>query len=63
MQPHQERVVAELKELKEKREKLAVFLLGNTFKSLDADERERLLQQHEVMGQYANILSERIANF
>lgn len=63
MQPHQERVVAELNDLTEKHKKLGVFLQGDTFKSLDVEERARLTSQHAVMGEYAKILTERIANF
>ncbi len=63
MQPHQERVVTELNELTEKHAKLGVFLQGATFKSLDVEEHARLTRQHAVMGEYAKILTDRIANF
>jgi crAss001_48 related protein len=63
MQPHQQRVVTELKDLSDKREKLGAFLQGDVFKSLDLAERGRLVHQYEIMGKYADILRERIADF
>jgi hypothetical protein len=63
MQPHQERVIAELNDLNEKRDKLATFLLGGIFKTLDKAEQKRLEAQAKIMQQYADILRERIANF
>jgi hypothetical protein len=42
MQPHQERVVAEKKELDEKREKLGTFIEGEIFQALSSEERNRL---------------------
>ena len=61
MQPYQERVVMELKELEDKRTKLGEFLKDVTV--VDPVERQRLKYQHEIMGLYANILRDRIANF
>lgn len=63
MEAHQERVIAEKKELDERSEKLEQFTLTDTFEGLDGAERERLSRQLEVMGEYSEILGERIANF
>jgi hypothetical protein len=66
MQPYQERVVNELKELSEKREKLATFLAGppsSTLYSLPSDEQTRLRRQLDIMVQYEGILQERIDHF
>lgn len=63
MQPHQERVVTEKKELDEKREKLTAFTFTDTFKALPKEEQERLNRQHGIMEQYSNVLGERIAAF
>jgi hypothetical protein len=63
MNPYQERVVAELSELKHKCDRLGLFLAGKAFQTLDGAEQLRLTRQHAVMGEYADILRERIANF
>ena len=63
MQPHQERVVTEKKELDEKLSKLALFMGGVTFANLPAAEKERLFRQEELMAKYSVVLGERIAAF
>ena len=64
MQPHQQRVVNEKKELNEKLDSLIAFIeTSPIFKNLPADERERLGRQFDVMTEYSNILSQRIAAF
>jgi hypothetical protein len=63
MAPHQERVVIERDELREKIAKLNAFLDGDTFNGLPADERRRLIAQEFVMCQYEHILNSRIACF
>ena len=64
MQPHQERVVNEKKELDEKLDKLKAFIeTSSVFKSLPDDERRRLELQFDVMTEYSSILSQRIAAF
>lgn len=64
MQPHEERVVNELKELADKREKLGIFIGGSKlFGSLPTDEQGRLRRQFDVMIQYEGILTERIDHF
>ncbi len=63
MQPHQERVVAEKKELDDKREKLGAFIEGKIYQSLIQEEQHRLSQQAIAMTTYSRILGERIAAF
>jgi hypothetical protein len=64
MQPHQQRVVDEKKELDDKLDKLKAFIeTSPVFKSLHADERGRLGRQFDVMAEYSSILSQRIAAF
>lgn len=63
MQPHQERVVVEKKELDEKLEKLKTFLAGDTFKQIHPDEQARLTRQADIMQQYSSTLGDRIAAF
>ena len=64
MQPHQQRVVDEKKELDEKLDKLKAFIETNSiFTSLPTDERGRLEKQFDVMAEYSSILSQRIAAF
>jgi hypothetical protein len=64
MQPHQQRVVDEKKELDEKLDKLKAFIEVNPiFKKLPEDERRRLNRQFDVMAEYSGILSQRIAAF
>jgi hypothetical protein len=64
MQPHQERVVAESNELREKLTKLTAFISGSeTFKTLDAEDQDLLRRQRSHMGDYLDVLGERIARF
>lgn len=63
LQPHQQRVVDERAELDERLAKLSAFIDGATFRTLDADEQNRLEQQAAVMATYSDILTERIAAF
>ncbi len=64
MQPHQQRVVDEKKELDDKLDKLKAFIETNpVFKSLHVAERRRLDRQFDVMAEYSRILSQRIAAF
>lgn len=64
MQPHQERVVNELKALTGKREALALFIGRNdTFSTLPIDEQERLRRQFDIMVMYEGVLQERIDHF
>jgi hypothetical protein len=64
MQPHQERVVFEKRELDEKLDKLKAFIEGSpAFKALPEDERSRLNRQFDVMAEYSSILTQRIDAF
>lgn len=63
MQPHQERVIQEKKELDEKLAKLDKFGRTEIFASLPVDEQGRLNRQYSVMEEYSRILEERIAAF
>lgn len=66
LQPYQERVVAEKKELDEKIVKLHAFCFGSDtkiFASLDPMERDRLEDQYTAMKKYSDILGQRIAAF
>ena len=66
MQPHQERVVIEKKELDEKLEKLLAFIgagSGPIFSKLITEEQERLTTQARIMKEYSDILADRINAF
>lgn len=63
MQPHQERVVVEKKELDEKVDKLDAFIHGTIYPTLAEAERMRLMRQLCHMRDYSNVLTERIAAF
>ena len=61
--PHQQRVVDELADLSEKRDKLTAFFNTEIFKGMRLAERSLLLRQHSAMFQYVEILKERISLF
>jgi hypothetical protein len=63
MQPHQERVVAEMKELDEKIVKLDTFRHSPLYETLPDAERDRLTRQYAHMKDYSNVLAERIVAF
>ncbi len=64
MQPHQERVVSEQKELAEKLVKLREFISSSpVFQRLQVDEQARLKTQEFHMSMYWRVLGDRIANF
>jgi len=64
MQPHQQRVIDEHAELKERREKLALFVGSSPiFDTLPGAEQDSLQEQLIVMGSYQRILEQRIARF
>lgn len=62
-QPFQQRVVDEKHELDFKRDRLDGFTKGDTFKTVPADEQNRLMEQLRIMNEYSSILAERIAHF
>lgn len=63
MQPYQQRVVEEKKQLDERLDALQVFFAGDIFPELDISERSRLSRQSVAMQGYSDILAERIAAF
>lgn len=63
MQPHQERVVTEKKELDEKIEKLKAFFDNPIYLNVPEAEGIRLQKQFGSMEEYSKILGERIAAF
>ena len=63
LQPHQQRVVEEKRDLDEKTGRLAAFLETKTYDALVPEERGRLRSQLFYMRRYADVLGERIAAF
>lgn len=63
MEPHQERVVVELKELSDKVTKLKNFISSPIFSKLSYDEQGRLKIQSFLMQEYAAVLQDRIDHF
>ena len=63
LQPHQERVVTEKKELDEKLEKLQSFFKSPTFFNVHSAEQSRLRIQYSIMEAYSTVLGERISQF
>ena len=65
MQPYQERIVKEKRDLDEKIVLLSQFIRDDKSKYVDlpSDEKLRLLNQQSAMTVYSNILGERIAAF
>lgn len=63
MQPYQERVVVEHKELHDKIDKLIVFIDSDYFKQLDSDDQSLLKEQLDIMMKYRSILIKRINRF
>lgn len=59
----QERVVLERDELADKLKRLAEFIAGDVFGTLDQDEQWRLRTQHDAMTAYCHTLDARIAAF
>lgn len=64
LEPHQQRVMNELKDLTKKSFDLSNFIETDFFKSnISADEQTRLKQQLIVMNTYQSILIQRVNNF
>jgi hypothetical protein len=62
--PYQQRLIDEKNELDGKATKLSLFIGTNPdFETIDAEERERMKEQCEIMWQYSEILGKRIAAF
>jgi hypothetical protein len=64
MQAHQERVVAESNELRERLTKLTAFInTSENFETLAEEDQTLLIRQQRLMGEYLDTLGERIARF
>ena len=63
LQPHQQRVVDEKRELDGRIERLNAFFRTSTFHGLDDAEQGRLSRQAGIMMQYSAVPGERIAAF
>jgi hypothetical protein len=63
LEPHQERVVEEKRELDEKIEKLTDFLRTPQAVDVPSAEVERLLSQLGIMHLYSRVLRDRIRHF
>jgi len=64
MQPHEQRVVDEKKELDEKLTKLTSFISSSPiFSGLDPVDQDLLRDQRGTMNSYSEILAQRIARF
>ena len=63
IEPYQQRVIDEKKELDEKREKLELFFVTSKFTKLDQAEQDRLTIQSKIMEAYSDILQLRIVAF
>jgi hypothetical protein len=64
MTDYQERVEIEFKELGERLTKLTAFISGSdVFKTLEPEEQDLLRRQRSHMGDYLDVLGERIARF
>ena len=61
MQPHQQRVIDERQQLRERLDKLENFLAGDLFKSLSHEEGVLLWAQRGAMAQYLAVLDRRVA--
>ena len=62
--PHQQRVLDERAELKDRHSKLSAFILDNPiFLNLPEAEQARLQRQEQLQAQLLDVLNERIANF
>jgi hypothetical protein len=63
LQPHQQRVVDEKRDLDERLQKLMTFTCTPTFAALPRAERDRLADQADIMAKYSEVLGMRIAAF
>ncbi len=63
MEPHEERVVTEQRDLNEKIKKLRVFVKGEVCRGLPRKDQILLHRQLNVMFKYYDILALRIARF
>ena len=61
LEPHQYRLLNERAELREKLEKLDLFIHSEAFPMVPPLECDRLQRQANHMGEYLNVLNERVA--
>jgi len=62
--PHQQRVIVERRELKDRLLKLRIFINNSpVFRTLSEDEQDRLGRQMLIMQLYLDVLSERVYSF
>lgn len=64
MQPHEQRVIMESNELRERLTKLTAFISSSdAFKTLGIADQALLRRQRDIMGEYLDILGQRILRF
>lgn len=63
MEAYQISVIGEKASLDEKLRRLNAFIAGAQFLSLPSAEQERMMRQAQIMLDYSNVLSDRIAAF
>lgn len=64
LQPHQQRVVDEFNELKDKTSKLGAFILDNPiYLNLPSEEQKDMQTQYDAMCTYYDALERRISRF
>lgn len=63
MQPHQQRVIDEKKELDSNREKLSSFMHGDIYASMNSVEQGLMMVQLVAMDNYSDALARRIELF
>lgn len=64
LQPHQQRVVDEFKELEDKFKKLGAFILDSPiYSTLPQEEKDDMQIQYDAMEQYYIVLERRISRF
>ena len=61
LEPHQYRLLNERAELRDRLEKLDMFIHSDMFPCVQPPERDRLKRQANHMGEYLNVLNERVA--
>lgn len=61
LEPHQYRLLNERAELRDRLEKLDLFIRSESFLMVPPPERDRLKRQANHMGEYLNVLNERVA--
>ena len=64
MQPHEQRVIDERNDLREKISRLSAFsTTSDIYKTLSKEEKGLLVRQYKAMVEYDNVLSDRIVRF